>query len=275
MKKAIIFGNGWLGNLIKGYYKNNATVSGLNILDYKSIDGTLVSLKDHDVIINAAAKTNIDWIENNKYDAALTNIIGATQLAYLAKRHGKKYVFFSSACIFESKDLKDIKFEDSKPNPQCFYAETKAMAEQLVLQANPDALIIRPRLPLSEVPHPRNTINKLLSYEMINDNQESVTVVEDMLPILKDLIEKGEKGIFHMVNAGTISPAEIAGIFGHEFKAVKKAEQDERLAKEGRAKRVTTYVGSNRIELLPDIKTRIKSLAEVYQANVATKAHVK
>src|SRR3990167_8342673 len=257
--KYLIIGDGWIGNLLKAYLGDKATIFQGKINDFNSEIG-----EQYDVWINTAAKTQIDWVEKNREEAFDVNAIQANYLASMAKECGKKYVFFSSACIFESSDINDIKYEDSEPNPKCFYAETKVMAEKLILQANPDALIIRPRLPLSEIPHPRNTINKLLSYDKINGNQESVTVVEDMITVLIDLIEKDEKGVFHLVNEGTISPAEIAESFGHKFELVSKASQDERLAKEGRAKRVTTYVGSKRIKLLPNIRERMVSLAKKY-----------
>ena len=90
-----------------------------------------------------------------------------------------------------------------------------------------------------------------------------------MIPVMVDLIEKGEKGIFHLANAGTISPAEIAEAIGYRlFDRVSKAEQDERLKAEGRAKRVTTYIGSKGISLLPDIRKRMPEVAKVYKEYV-------
>ena len=261
--KYLTFGDGWIGNLLKAYLGDKATIFQGKINDFNSEIG-----EQYDVWINTAAKTQIDWVEKNREEAFDVNAIQANYLASMAKECGKKYVFFSSACIFESSDINDIKYEDSEPNPKCFYAETKVMAEKLILQVNPDSLIIRPRLPLSEKPHPRNTINKLLSYDKINGNQESVTVVEDMIPVLIDLIDKNEKGVFHLVNEGTISPAEIATAFKHPFTLVTKQEQDERLAKEGRAKRVTTYVGSKRIKLLPNIRERMTKLVETYNGKI-------
>lgn len=252
----LIFGNGWLGNMLKDYLGGRIYEG--NILGFTG------SVDLEDVWINTAAKTNIDWVEKHKSESENINVHGAEFIARQAKYFNKKYVFFSSACIFESKGMIDVKYEDSIPNPQCFYSKTKAMAEELIQEVNPDALIIRPRLPLSEVPHPRNTLNKLKKYERINDNQESVTIVEDMLPVLKDLIQMDAKGIYHLVNEGTISPHEIAVLLGHPHEVWSKEEQDKQLAKEGRPKRVTTYVGSKRIPLLPDIRKRIKEVIKDY-----------
>jgi dTDP-4-dehydrorhamnose reductase len=263
--KYLIIGNGWLGNIIKNYLGESATLVGRNFD---------LTAHDFDVLINTAAKTNIDWCEQNKWETVQSNVLLAYDLAKWCKEHGKKYVFFSSACIFESKDKYDIKDETSRPNPQCFYTETKVMAEKVIQEINPEALILRPRLPLSEVPHPRNTINKLLGYAIINNVQETVTVVEDMLPVMVQLIEESKTGVFHLVNEGTIAPSEIARLFNHQFQTATKKQQNVRLAREGKTKRVTTYATSIRIPLLPNIRSRIKDLAEKYKSHGRDKVNV-
>ncbi len=250
--KIAIYGKGWLGTMI-----------------HKAIpDSILLGRGDmvtgFDVLINAAAKTNIDLCEKNKVETVESNVTLAANLAKLCKQSGAKYVFISSACIFESKDINDVKDENSTPNPQCFYARTKWFAEELIQEIDPDVLIVRPRLPISEVPHPRNTINKLLSYDKIITGQETVTVVEDFIPKLVELIEQDAKGTYNVVNKGTISPSEIADAFGHPHEKVSKASQDSRLASEGRAKRVTTIIRSIRTEDLPDIRERLKDIVKKY-----------
>lgn len=254
--KILVIGNGWLGNMLADYL--GADLHAERVRTPLDVPG------GYDAWVNCAAKTDIDWCEKNRMEALFVNALLAAELAAAAKEKGVYYVFFSSACVFESKDISDIKYEDSVPNPQCYYAETKAMAEKLIRMDNPDSLILRLRLPLSEVPHPRNTIDKILKYPILNTNQESVTVVEDMMPVLRGLIEKRAEGTFHLINKGTISPAEIGEVFGHQFTSCSKGEQDERLFREGRAKRVTAYIGSRKIPLLPDIRERIRDIKNAY-----------
>lgn len=255
--KILIIGNGWIGNRLKEVFPDARIVS--TFIDVEK------SLPRYDVLINAAAKTNIDWCEKNKVECFNSNVELAMDLADLCYEQGKRYVFMSSACIFDSVDRDDIKYEASYPNPKCFYALTKWVAEELIEAINPFSLIVRIRLPLSEKPHPRNTINKLLSYPFLNNQQETVTVVEDMLPVFKELVESKEIGVFHLVNAGTISPAEIGTAFGHTFTETTKKEQDERMKWEGKTRRVTSYIGSTRIPLLPDIKTRLPEIVIKYK----------
>ena len=256
--KVLIMGGGFIGKLLKQYLKN-ADIDERRISGPEGID-----FSDYDVVVNAIAKTDIDWCEKNKNECFYSNVLVATHLARLCKEQGKRYVFLSSACVFESKNG-EVYAEDHKPNPACFYTETKVIAEKLIQEILPSTLIIRMRLPITSVSHLRNLLNKLLSYDKLNDNQESVTVLEDALPTLKGLMEANATGIYHLVNRGTISPAEIGKKLGHKFRIVTKEAQDKRLEREGRAKRVTTYGISKRGVTLPQIKERIDEIIKVFK----------
>lgn len=262
MKKILVIGNGWLGRKICEYL--SADMYKGRIEDICTWDSH--EILNYDVIVNAAAKTQIDWCEKHKTETLENNALAAQALARVCEEHGKQYVFISSACIFESKDGFDWKDEFAEPNPACFYAKSKAIAEELILEVSPKALIVRPRLPISEVPHPRNTFDKLMKYKKLQTNQESVTVVEDMLPVFKDLIEKGSAGTYNLVNAGTISPAEIGKMMGLEFEEISKVDMDLQMLKEGKARRVTSLITSTAIPLLPNIKDRMPDIIKKHQA---------
>lgn len=259
--KILVCGNGWIGNIVKEYLR--AEISERRLQD---IGEDVVSR--YETVINCAGKTDIDWCEKNKSEALAVNATDAGNLARVCRKLGKKYVFISSACIFESLRADDWKDEYSTPNPACFYALTKVIAEHLILEACPDALIVRIRLPISKRPHPRNTLTKLLAYPALHTNQETVTVVEDMLPVLKGLIQRGEKGVFHLVNDGTISPFQMRASLevDGEYAEIRKEDMDAALKKAGRAKRVSTLVRSTRIPPLPSIRSRIQQIAKAYKA---------
>ena len=252
--KILIFGkNGWLGNIFYNYLikkEIDVTHCHQDINTIQSIDPGVT------VVVNFAASANIDWCEKNKNRTFWNNVLGAVNIARVCKTANVKHVFISSACVLQSKDENDIRYEDSIPAPACFYTETKLMAEKLIKEIDPDSLIIRLRLPISEVSHPRNVLNKLASYKKLIDCQESVTVVEDFIPRLFELIKNNEAGIFNLVNEGTISPAEIGKLIGHEFETIKKEDLDKQMISEGRANRVSTIIGTTKGYLSP-IKERV------------------
>jgi len=148
--RILVIGNGWLGNMLKEYLSAEMSVG--RLLD---IGPEIVA--NYDVIINAAAKTDIDWCEKNRFETLAINAVDAGDLAGICEEQGKKYVFISSACVFESKDGTDWKNELSRPNPGCFYSISKLVGEKLIEENCKNALIIRIRLPISSKPHPRNT----------------------------------------------------------------------------------------------------------------------
>jgi dTDP-4-dehydrorhamnose reductase len=263
MKILILGKEGWLGGMFYDYLVKmgvEVTSNGddINSLQFLEPDITTV--------VNFAAYASIDWCEQNKNKTFWSNVLGAQNVSKVCKSAGVKSVFISSCCILKSVNVNDIKYEDDFPSPSCFYTETKLMAERLISEIDPNTLIVRIRLPISEVPHPRNVLNKLSTYKKLIDTQESVVIVEDMLPRMLELIKNDERGIVHLTNEGTISPAEIGGLIGHKFEVFTKADLDEQVSLEGKARRTTTIVGSRR-GYLPPIKDRIIEVVNKWKSN--------
>ena len=250
--KILVLGHGFVGAPLAIFLEADLSVKRLHKI-------TAEDLLPYDVVINTAAKTSIDWCEKNRLETFDTNITQAVRIATLLKPEAQ-YVFFSSGCIFKSEGPTDINYEDAQPNPQCFYTYTKLMAEQLLAEVRPNTLIIRPRLLISAFSHPRNTINKLLSYDKIVASQESATVLEDLMPKLKELIEAKATGAFNIFNEGLISPDSIASMFDHPHRAITKNELDK--ITYGKAKRVSTVLGSMRTEPLPNITDRLREIRD-------------
>lgn len=253
-QKILILGrHGWLG----GRFYDHLMKLGIDVT-WCHHDINAIQVIDPGVthVINFAASANIDWCEKNKNRTFWNNVLGAVNIARVCKMSNVRYTFISSACIFRSKDEQDIRYEDSTPHPGCFYTETKLMAEKLITEIDPNALIIRLRLPISEISHPRNALNKLAGYKRLITSQESVTVVEDFIDKLTELIQKDESGAWNLVNEGTISPAEIGDLIGHKFERITKAELDKEVVSQGKANRVSTIIGARR-GYLPPIKNRV------------------
>ncbi len=262
MKILILGKRGWLGSLFYNYLKKIGVP-----VDFDNNEINMIDRLDPDItaVVNFAASANIDWCEKNKNKTLFNNILGARNIALVCKAQNVKYVFISSACIFRSQNENDVRYEDSTPSPACFYTETKLMAEKLIREINSNTLIVRLRLPLSEVSHPRNVLNKFLTYKKLVNSQESATVVEDFIPKLYELIKNDETGSFNLVNEGTISPAEIGKLIGHKFEVFTKQELDNEISSEKRANRVTTIIGARR-GYLPPIRDRINDVISKWKS---------
>lgn len=95
--RILIVGAGWLGGILAKAY--GADISGQRLEDL-----SLADLDGYTHVINAAAKTNIDWCERHKVETFASNVTGAIHVARLCQQAGVRHVFISSACIFESAD---------------------------------------------------------------------------------------------------------------------------------------------------------------------------
>jgi len=60
-------------------------------------------------------------------------------------------------------------------------------------------------MPIVGYEHNRNFITKILKYEKICSMYNSMTVLEDMYPIIYDMMINKTTGTFNMVNKGIIS----------------------------------------------------------------------
>jgi dTDP-4-dehydrorhamnose reductase len=178
----------------------------------------------------------------------------------LCKEMKVTFIHFSSACIFDSKEART---EDDTPNPKCFYTQTKAMADKIIQEIYPGAIIIRLRMPASETPHKRNLLNKISKYKLLHQNPNSITILEDFIPRFIKLIEDPRsEGIYHFVNSGTISMAEIGEMIGSKFEVMEKRYID---SIQGGAQRVDSVISSNRIPLLPNIHKRLPEIIKKWR----------
>ena len=214
ISKILVFGNGFVASLLResqtGY---DLKVSSVDVRDESALR---VAFQEHapDAVINTAAKTNIDWCENNKQHTFEVNTLGADRVAKLCAEHSVYLVQLSSGCLQESRGPEDVKSEDDPINPLCFYAWTKAWAEQLiqdrVSREGLRALIIRPRLLVSARLSNRNSLLKLLTYSRFVDISQSATIAEDMIEVIEALIARRATGVYNVANPGLISPWDIA-----------------------------------------------------------------
>ena len=73
---------------------------------------------------------------------------------------------------------------------------------------------LRVRMPISDdINANRNLITKLIKYEKVVNIPNSVTILDDMLPIAIDMTIKELKGIYNFTNPGVISHNEILSLY--------------------------------------------------------------
>ncbi len=235
--KILIFGRGWIGTMLGE--RMGVPVLGADIADMSAVERALDEHRPR-AVINAAGKTgkpNVDWCEDHKEETVRSNTTGPLVLMDACLRRGVFFAHLSSGCIFDGASPGPGGFtEEDAPNPVSFYGWTKAMADE-VLRRFP-VLIMRLRMPIDGTPSPRNLITKLAGYRSVIDVENSVTVVDDLLTAVAELVARRKTGIYNVANPEPVRHRDIMRWYaeivdpGHAYELIGADE----LARRGLAK---------------------------------------
>jgi dTDP-4-dehydrorhamnose reductase len=104
----------------------------------------LLDAQELDAIYCVGGMTWVDGCEKHPELAQRTNARGPGVLAEYARRRGVPYVFFSTDYVFDgAKEHPGPYAEDAPPHPLSVYGATKLEGERRVLEAYPEALVLR------------------------------------------------------------------------------------------------------------------------------------
>jgi len=166
-------------------------------------------------VINTAAKIDLDWCEVNPEVCYSVNAIGALNVAKACDALGWKLVQISSGCVFDGMGTGKAYTEEDLPTPASMYAQSKATADELILNAKLSipVLVLRPRQLVSAVPNRTNMLTKFLGVKppaRFITSPNSITCIENFADMIDHLLAANATGIYNCANEGTISPYEIA-----------------------------------------------------------------
>ncbi|CAI9089079.1 OLC1v1023580C1 [Oldenlandia corymbosa var. corymbosa] len=148
-----------------------------------------------------------------------TNVAGTLTLADVCREHGLLMLNFATGCIFEYDSDHPLGTgigfkEEDKPNfTGSFYSKTKGMVEELLKEYD-NVCTLRVRMPISaDLNNPRNFITKITKYDKVVNIPNSMTVLDELLPIAVEMAKINCKGIWNFTNPGVISHNEILDLY--------------------------------------------------------------
>ncbi|MCU0666069.1 MAG: sugar nucleotide-binding protein [Candidatus Omnitrophica bacterium] len=206
-KKALIIGNGYIGKRLQDAL--DCPISDKRISCYQDIAQELARYKP-DVLINCIGKVgrNVDQCELDIDQTLSANTFVPLILAEAAVRHKVKLVHISSGCIFHYDYKKNIPITENRPPDflDLFYSRSKIYSENALfaLMKQFPFLVLRIRVPLDNIPDPRNLLTKLIGYRKAIDLPNSVTYIPDFLQAVKHLIMRKCNGVYNVVNRGAL-----------------------------------------------------------------------
>ncbi|MBM4764478.1 dTDP-4-dehydrorhamnose reductase [Bacillus sp. B15-48] len=198
--------------------ENEVEVVGLSREDLDITDPTQVQKKIYelmpDVVIHAAAYTNVDMAEDVPDTAFLVNGIGTKNLAIAASKLKAKFVFISTDYVFNGDSKKPIG-ESETPCPLGVYGQTKLAGENYVRKYLGKYFIVRTSWVYGV--HGKNFVKTMLKLSdkidqvmVVDDQIGSPTYTFDLAQCILRLISTDKYGIYHVTNSGSCSWHEFA-----------------------------------------------------------------
>lgn len=221
----LVFGGerGWIGKKVVTLLKtlNHTVYSAISRLEEREKIKKEIETVNPDYIINTAGiigKPNVDWCESHKQETLRSNVLGLVNLVDIAFLYNIHVTNIATGCIYQYDNKhpmnSGIEFtEEDEPNfSGSFYSSTKIIAEKLILNY-PNVLQLRVRMPISDDLSPNSFIGKIIRYKKLVNIPNSMSVLEDLLPLIPIMIEKKLTGIYNFVNPGTISHNQIMELY--------------------------------------------------------------
>jgi dTDP-4-dehydrorhamnose reductase len=179
-----------------------------------------------ELIVNAAAFTDVDASEERPIDALNANAFGVRALARAARRHGAAIVHYSTDFVFDGTASHPYT-EDDPPNPRSTYAMSKLLGEWFALDAS-RAYVLRVESLFGGVaggPKPRGSVASIVdtllaggSPKVFVDRTVTPTYALDAARATRQLVEAAAPhGIYHCVNSGTCTWFEFAREVAHQL----------------------------------------------------------
>ena len=201
----------------------------LDLTDENKIIQTLEEIKP-DRIIHLAAMTSVDLCETEQKLATQINTKATEILANQAAKQNAFFLYVSTDYVFDGKNNPYDELDQT--NPLNYYGQTKLESEKLILSIN-EYLIIRTAW-VNDVEKNSSSfimqvINSLKNNEVFSvpfDQYGSPTITSNLSEIIFELIQKNQKGIFHVTGLTYIDrynfAIKIAEVFLLNRKLIKK-----------------------------------------------------
>ena len=295
--KILLFGSkGWIGNKVCNlleqlgveYYKSNSRAE-----DIESIEKEINDIGNITHIMSFIGRTHgnyegetigtIDYLEKpgKLTENVSDNLFAPLSLALLSKKKNIHFTYLGTGCIFtydENHPDQEINgfTEDSLPNFfGSSYSIVKGYTDQFMHLLEDTVFNVRIRMPITDEVHPRNFITKISNYKKICSIPNSMTVLNELLPIMIDLALKYKVGTINLTNPGLITHNEILEMYKEivdptfTWDNFSIEEQDKILA----SKRSNNYLDTTRLEnetnnTVKNIHVSVKEMLLIMKQNI-------
>jgi dTDP-4-dehydrorhamnose reductase len=230
MKIVIIGAGGRLGAALVREYRNNFDLTTFNHaqLDLANVDEIRDALEgfDFDILINAAALTNVDLCEEEPGQAFRINAEAPGVLAQVCRKKNAKLIHFSTDYVFDGEKRQPYREEDPA-RPISVYGASKRAGEENVVAADSEHLVVRVSWVFG--PDRPSFIDGMIArarenaqIDAVADKFSTPTYTRDIAEMLHHVVtgvpitdrgdrtDSGYSGILHFANGGSCTWQEYA-----------------------------------------------------------------
>ncbi|MBW8683701.1 SDR family oxidoreductase [Chitinophaga rhizophila] len=192
------------------------TYEATNLRDATSVKH-LLDKHQPDIIIHAAAMTQVDDCERNKDLCWDTNVAATRYLLKAAEKHNAFIIFLSTDFVFDG--LQGPYAEDAAVNPISYYGSSKVAAENMVRGSSLPWAIVRTVLVYgiaadskrsNIITWVKNNLEQGKKLKVVDDQWRTPTLVQDLAAGCKLVADKNATGIFHISGNETLTPYQMA-----------------------------------------------------------------
>lgn len=167
-----------------------------------------------DVVIHAAAYTDVDGAEGEPARAMAVNAEGTERVAKVAAECGARLLYLSTDYVFDGRQGVPYR-ETDRPNPLNAYGRSKYEGEQRALAHCPNTLVIRTAWLYGT--HGKNFVKTVMrqaseqpELRVVSDQRGSPTHAGDLAQAIRRILGLKLKGIVHATGSGDCTWYEFA-----------------------------------------------------------------
>ena len=221
----VILGKGFVGTHLSHYFKRNNIdhkIFSQSELDYTDPNTfkDFLDTNDKDIkwVINCSGYTgvpNVDACEDNKELCYAYNVLYPMQVVKLCNQYKIPVIHIGSGCIYSGYE-KEFTEEDTPnfgiySNESSYYSKCKHVFETFAKEFN--CYVLRIRIPFTDILTRKNYFSKLLNYDTLINELNSVTSLNDFDEfVVRFISAKPEYGIYNVVNPEPVKAEEVVEI---------------------------------------------------------------
>lgn len=221
-------------------YKEHPVDLGVSVkLDLTFQSGVFKTLSElkPEVVVHAAAYTDVDGCETNKNLAWKANAESTRNVAIASASIGAHLIYVSTDYVFDGE--KGFYTEDDDPNPINYYGYTKLKGEEFVEEYAEEWCIARPSVIYGWGPEHKlnfatwliNNLNQGKEVKALADQHVSPTFNTNFAEMLLEIAERRIKGVLHTAGATPVNRYEfalkLAEVFNLDTSLIKPAKMNE------------------------------------------------